>query len=149
MTAADSSPKKQSIGVRFALFLLGAVVNYLLISTPLAYLKHHHPGMPEALKVALSVSVSAAFFFFWNYFVNFRTGSRKRDALARYLIAAGSLLALQYLVLWLLNGADKHPFVHLVININRDVVATQLCLGGFKFLIYHYWAFPAHKEPSR
>lgn len=144
-TTRAAAPRKQSVSLRFALFLVGGVVNYLLISAPLAYLKHHHPAMPEFVKVGLSVTVSTTFFFFWNYFINFRTGSRKRDALVRYLIAAGSLWALQWLILWALNGIDEHPLLW-AFKINRDVVATQFCLGGFKFLIYHYWAFPAHKE---
>ncbi len=141
-----SAPPKQSMGLRFLLFLAGAVLNYLLISTPLDYLKHHHPAMPDFVKVCLSVLVSTTFFFFWNYFVNFRTGSPKRHALARYLVAAGSLLLLSALTLWALNGIDKYPFYYpFGFKLNRDVVATQFCLGGFKFLIYHYWAFPAHK----
>lgn len=149
--------RKQSIGLRLLLFLAGAVLNYLLISTPLKFLKHHHPGWPDMVTTGLSVIVGMTFFFFWNYFVNFRTGSRKRDAFTRYVIAAAALGGLQWLVLWAFTHLDRNPYVYLdphhllglaSININRDVVAAQFCLGGFKFLIYHYWAFPAHPEPA-
>ena len=149
MPASADQPRKQSIAIRFLLFLAGAVLNYLLISTPLKYLKHHHSDWPDMLNTGLSVTVGTTFFFFWNYFVNFRTGSRKRDALTRYLIAAAALGGLQWLTLWAFTHIDRHPLVYLELlhfNINRDVAAAQFLLGGFKFLIYHYWAFPAHKE---
>lgn len=143
----DATREKQSVWMRVLWFGVGAGVSYLLISTPLAYLTKHHPEWPDIMKSGLSVGVGSTFFFFWNYFVNFRTGSSKRDALARYVAAVALLWALQSLALWLFKSIDKQPFVHLLgLNINRDVVATQFSLGGFKFLIYHFWAFPAHKE---
>jgi hypothetical protein len=155
-TPSPAAPrKKQSVAARLLLFFAGAGVNYLLISTPLEYLRNHYPSLPDMVNAGLSLGVSATFFFFWNYFVNFRTGSRKRDALARYVVAAAGLWALSSLTLGLFNHIDLHPHIYLDLrhfigvrpfNINRDVVATQFFLGGFKFLIYHYWAFPAHKE---
>ena len=157
MPGSAEQSSKQSIGVRFLLFLAGAVLNYLLISTPLKYLKHNHPGLPDMVTTGLSVIVGMSFFFLWNYFVNFRTGSRKRDALVRYIIAAATLGGLQWLVLWTFTHLDKNPYVYLgalhfiglsALHINRDVVAAQLCLGGFKFLVYHYWAFPTHDEAA-
>ena len=155
-TTGGAEPRrKQSVWMRLLWFAAGGVVNYLLISTPLKYLKLHHPSWPDMVNTGLSASVGTAFFFFWNYFVNFRTGSRKRDALTRYIIAVSALGALQWLSLWAFTHIDTHPYIHLdllhfigvpLLNINRDVVAMQFCLGGFKFLIYHFWAFPAHKE---
>lgn len=158
MAAPSDTPRKQPVWQRMFWFGAGAVVNYLIISLPLKYLKLHHPGLPDVFKVGISVTAGTFFFFFWNYFVNFRTGSRKRDALARYLVAAGGLWLLQWLTLSILDGIDKAPLFTVdlgwlvklkAFQINRDVVATQFCLGGFKFLIYHYWAFPAHKERSK
>ena len=152
-TSAPAAPrKKQSIVARLLLFFAGAGVNYLLISTPLKYLTHHHPTWPGMVNAGLSLGVSATFFFFWNYFVNFRTGSRKRDALVRYLIAAVALWALSSLALGALTRIDLHPYIELGIRqwkLNRDVIATQFCLGGFKFLLYHLWAFPPAKQGSR
>jgi len=136
-------PKKQSTAVRFAWFLAGAGVNYLLISTPFKYLRTH-TALPIIAISACSLAVSACFFFFWNYFVNFRTDSRKRDALIRYIIAVIGMWILSTLTL----TALKHFNAHLHLDIGKypldlDIIATQFCLGGFKFLIYHYWAFPA------
>ena len=138
--------KKQSIGTRFLWFLAGAGVNYLLISTPFKYLRLH-TTLPIIAISALSLAVSTIFFFFWNYFVNFRTDSRKRDALFRYLIAVACLWALSTLTLTALKKMD----FHLSFSIGRfpldlDIIATQFCLGGFKFMIYHKWAFPAEKQ---
>ena len=145
--AAPSVPHKQPVWQRLVFFVIGGVVSYLLISTPLGYLTRHYPGMPDIAKSGLSVAVSSIPFFFWNYFINFRTGSGKRVAFARFAVATCMLWALQSLTLWLLRTHDPSPYVQIFKwHINRDVVGTQLCLGGFKFLIYHYWAFPAHKE---
>jgi len=117
LTAQEPSSPRQHIAMRFFLFMVGAGVNYLLISIPFKYLKTHHPDLPDFIKSGASIAVSSVFFFFWNYFVNFRTS---------YL--------------------DPKPyFLLLRHSLNRDIIATQFCLGGFKFLIYHFWAFPAGK----
>ena len=101
MPPATSSapPKKQSTAVRFAWFLAGAGVNYLLIATPFKYLRTH-TALPIIAISACSLAVSACFFFFWNYFVNFRTDSRKRDALRRYIIAVIGMWILSTLTLF-------------------------------------------------
>ncbi len=139
-------PKRQTLGRRLLWFCAGAGVNYLLIATPFKYLRAH-TEMPVWAISACSVGVSAAFFFFWNYFVNFRTDSRKRDAFARYLTAV--------LVLWLVSSSlltlFKHFNAQLVFNLGRvpldlDVVTVQACMGWLKFIIYHKWAFPVAKE---
>jgi hypothetical protein len=143
----NTDSKKQPVAVRFAWFLAGAGVNYRLISTPFKYLRTHHPDLPIIAISACSLAVSACFFFFWNYFVNFRTDSRKRDALVRYIVAVAGMWVLSTLTL----TALKHFNAHLHFNIGRfpldlDIIATQFFLGGFKFLIYHYWAFPAETK---
>ena len=142
-------PKKQSVTSRFLWFIAGAGVNYLLISTPFKYLRTH-TDLPIIAISACSLAISTIFFFFWNYFVNFRTDSRKRDAFARYLIAVGIMWALSTLTLTALKKIDLH--YHLSIGkfpLDLDIIATQFCLGGFKFLLYHMWAFPPAKQGSR
>ncbi len=142
---SESTHRRRVLRRRILLFLVGAVVNYLLISTPFKYLRAH-TAMPIWQISACSMAVSTSVFFLWNYFVNFRTDSRKRDALARYLAVVVVMYAISTGILTLF----KHFDLHFTLSIGRfpidlDVVATQLCMGWMKFLLYHYWAFPQPK----
>ena len=139
----------QTLRARVFWFLVGAVLNYLLIATPFKYLKAHTHLSVGAIS-ACSVGLSTVFFFGWNYFINFRGASRRRDALARYLVAVVVMWALSSTALSTLKHFDFHLALSLgSIPLDRDIVATQLLIGGFKFLVYHRWVFPASKqEPS-
>ena len=148
---SDSEPPKhrQMVRTRFLWFLAGASVNYLLIATPFKYLKTH-TGLPIWAIAACSLAVSTTFFFAWNYFINFRTDSRKRDALRRYLTAV--------VLMWLLSSTTltvlKHFDAHMAFSLARfpldlDIVATQFFLSGLKFFLYHKWVFPLPKTPGQ
>lgn len=146
-----TAPAKSSRLLRWRMFwfVAGSVVNYLLIATPFKYLRTH-TTLPVWLISACSIGVGTVFFFLWNYFVNFRTDARKRDALARYLAAVAMLYVMSTTLLTLF----KHFNAHLALNLGRfpidlDVVATQLCLSWLKFIVYHKWAFPVSgKRPT-
>jgi len=140
--ATGEARRKQQLRSRVFWFLAGASVNYLLIATPFKWLRTH-TAMPIWAISACSLGVSTSFFFAWNYFINFRTDARKRDALARYLAAV--------LCMWLLSSATltglKHFDAHLSLSIGRfpldlDIIATQFFLSGLKFFLYHKWVFP-------
>ena len=99
---------------------------------------------------ACSLGVSTSFFFLWNYFINFRTDSRKRDALRRYVTAVVCMWALSSATLTTL----KYFNFHMALSLGRfpldlDIVATQFFLSGLKFFLYHKWVFPLPKEPAR
>lgn len=133
---------------RFIWFLVGGVVNYLLIAKPFKYLQAHTTLSLDAISYC-SMGVSAVCFFFWNYFVNFRTDSRKRDSLARYIVAVIVVWAISSNLLKFFKGFDSHMRFNLGnFPIDLDVVATQACLGWLKFIVYHKWAFPAPKAES-
>jgi putative flippase GtrA len=140
----------QALRSRFIWFLAGAGLNYLLISTPFKWLQTH-TGLPIWALSACSMGVSVSFFFAWNYFVNFRTDSRKRDALPRYIAAVSCMFFLSTALLTTL----KHFNAHLAFSIGRfpldlDIVATQFFLSGLKFFLYHKWVFPVAKtRPSQ
>ena len=144
--SSDAAQRQQALRSRFFWFLAGAAVNYLFIATPFKYLRTH-TGLSVSVVSACSVGLSSTFFFGWNYFVNFRTDSRRRDALARYVVAV--------VVLWMLSSATlsllKHFDFHFAFSLTRrfqidlDIVATQFFIAGFKFLIYHRWVFPLSK----
>ena len=142
-TVREFGKPRQSLKQRFLWFLVGGVVAYLLIALPFKHLRQANPDWHLALVSACSVGINTCFFFFWNYFVNFRTDSRKRDAFARYVTAVIVLALIQTTLLTIFKHFDvlrieKSP-------IDLDVVTTQACMGWMKFLVYHKWAFPASK----
>ena len=100
-TEPPSKPRRSPLQTRIFWFLAGAGLNYLLISTPFKYLRAHSE-FPPFLVSALSVGVASVFFFVWNLLVNFRTDSRKRDALARYCGAV--------CLMWLLSSSAAISF---------------------------------------
>jgi putative flippase GtrA len=133
---------RQQIRMRLFWFIAGSAVNYLLISTPFKWLRLH-TDLPLWAVSACSIGVSTTFFFGWNYFVNFRTDSRKRDALPRYLAAVALMFSLSSATLTLL----KHFDMRMAFSLGRfpldlDIVATQFFLAGLKFSLYHKWVFP-------
>jgi hypothetical protein len=145
------STRPQQLRSRLLWFAAGAGLNYVLIATPFGWLRAH-TVWPIWVISASSVAVGTAFFFAWNYFVNFRTEASGRTVVGRYVSAV--------LLLWLLSSAMltalKHVDAHLAFNIggtalDLDVVATQCFLSGLKFLLYHKWVFPLAKAawPSR
>lgn len=142
------SKNQQMLRSRILWFLAGASLNYLLIATPFKWLRAH-TQLPIWAISACSLGISTAFFFTWNYFVNFRTDARKRDAFARYLGAV--------IVMWTLSTATltllKHFNAHLAFSLGRfpldlDIIATQFFLSGLKFFLYHKWAFPLPKDSA-
>lgn len=127
-------------------FLAGSGVNYLLISTPFSYLRAH-TELPIWTISACSMGVSTSFFFCWNYFINFRTDSRKRDALARYLVAVALMWLLSSTTLTFLKHFDARMAFSLgKFPLDLDIVATQFFLAGLKFFLYHRWVFPLGKD---
>jgi hypothetical protein len=144
--SSGKAKRQQTLRVRVFWFMAGAVVNYLFISTPFNYLKIH-TGMSLAAISACSVGLSTSFFFVWNYFINFRGNSRKRDALLRYVIAMIVMWAVSSTMLTVLKHCDFHLALSLgSFPIDLDIVATQFFIGGFKFLVYHRWVFPLTKQ---
>jgi putative flippase GtrA len=148
ISETESPQSRQALRMRFFWFVAGAGVNYLLISIPFKWLRTH-TDFPVWAVSACSLAVGTSFFFVWNYFVNFRTDARKRDALPRYIGAVACMWALSSGTLTLL----KSIHFQLAFSIGRfpldlDIIATQFFLSGLKFFLYHKWVFPLPKEPS-
>jgi len=139
-------PRRKQTRMRLFWFLAGSGVNYLLIATPFKWLKAH-TGLPIWAMAAMSIGVSTVFFFLWNYFVNFRTDSPKRDALARYVCAVVLMFSLSSATLTVLKHFDAHmAFAIGKFPLDLDIVATQFFLAGLKFFLYHKWVFPVSDE---
>ena len=148
LTNCDPPKRRQKVRARFIWFVAGAGVNYLLIRLPFKWLQTH-TDLPLVAISACSIGVSASFFFLWNYFINFRTDARKRDALPRYILAVGCMWMLSSTTLTLLKAHDfHHAFALGHIPLDLDIVATQFFLSGLKFFLYHKWVFPLPKEPA-
>ena len=141
--------QKQQLRSRIFWFLAGAAVNYTLIVVPFKWLQKN-TDLPIFAISAASVGVGVSFFFAWNYFVNFRTDSRKRDALARYVTAVALMWVLSATTLTILKHFNAHMAFSLLgrLPIDLDIVATQFFLAGIKFLLYHKWVFPLPKDES-
>ena len=108
----------------------------------------HHPADFCHLRVA-AVAVSTTFFFIWNYFINFRTDLRKRDALPRYVAAVAAMWLLQSGILSAFKYFNVHSNVYLGhVPIDLAIVATQFLPSGLKFYLYHKWVFPLPKETA-
>lgn len=147
--APTRTKSQQMLRSRIFWFIAGASLNYVLIATPFKWLRTNTTLAIWAIS-ACSLGISTTFFFAWNYFVNFRTDSRKRDALARYLTAVALMWALSTATLTLLKQFNAHlSFALGRFPLDLDIVATQFFLSGFKFLLYHKWAFPLPKEADR
>ena len=149
LTDCEPPKRRQKARARFFWFLAGASLNYLLIATPFKWLTAN-TELSIIQKAACSMAVSATFFFLWNYFINFRTDARKRDALRRYLTAV--------LCMWALSSATlaalKYFNFHMAFSVGKfpldlDIVATQFFLAGLKFFLYHKWVFPLPEETPR
>lgn len=144
-TPDGAAAKSRALKLRVFWFLAGASVNYLLIATPFKWLKAH-TDMPNLAISACSIGVSTVFFFAWNYFINFRTDVRKRDALVRYIGAVALMWALSSTTLTILKSFDAGRAFSLgAFPIDLDIVATQFFLAGLKFFLYHKWVFPLPK----
>jgi len=146
--APATAPARQAVRMRFFWFLAGSGVNYLLILIPFKWLKAH-TDLPVWAISGCSLAVSTTFFFLWNYFINFRTDTRKRDALPRYILAVGVMWVLSSTTLTLLKSHDFHHALSLGhFPLDLDIIATQFFLSGLKFFLYHKWVFPLPKEPN-
>jgi putative flippase GtrA len=147
LTDIEPPKRRQKVRMRFVWFLAGAGVNYLLIATPFKWLKGN-TELPIWAIAACSIGVSTSFFFCWNYFINFRTDSRKRDALRRYLTAVVCMWAMSSITLTVLKSFNAQMAFSLGnIPLDLDIVATQFFLSWLKFILYHKWVFPLPKEP--
>jgi hypothetical protein len=144
--AIEPPQRRQALRMRFFWFVAGAGVNYLLISIPFKWLRHH-TDFPVWAVAGCSMAVSTSFFFVWNYFINFRTHIRKRDALPRYITAVGCMWVLSSATLTALKSIDFKLAFHLgSFPLDLDIIATQFFLSGLKFFLYHKWVFPLPKE---
>jgi putative flippase GtrA len=135
--------RRQALRSRVFWFLAGAALNYLLIATPFKWLRAN-TELPIWAISACSIGLSTSFFFVWNYFINFRTDSRKRDALRRYVTAVACMWLLSSATLTLLKHFDSQMVGKSFLDL--DIVATQFFLAGLKFALYHFWVFPLPKS---
>ncbi|MEO8351596.1 MAG: hypothetical protein ABI680_07690 [Chthoniobacteraceae bacterium] len=146
---STKTTRDRRVLTRFGWFLAGAAINYVLISTPFEWLRAN-TDLPVLAIAACSLAVSTTVFFFWNYFVNFRTAARKREAFPRYLGAVVLMWALSTCTLTFLKHTDfSYALTVAGHALDLDIVATQFFLSGLKFFLYHKWVFPLGNDDPR
>lgn len=142
----DAHKAKQSVVERMIWFVVGgagsAGMNTLLTQT-FDHTLHWRTGP----SLAVSFGIMTVFFFFWNYFINFRTSAVWKDCLWRYLLAVAICYGLNVLISFSAIkkfGAEKSFSRFLIIT------AVLSVTGGVKFLLYHFWVFPhgGNKSPQ-
>ncbi len=89
--------------------------------------------------LAVSFGIMTTFFFFWNYFINFRTSVVWKDCLWRYL---GSVAVCYGLNLLISFSAIKKLGVEGSLARLAIITVVLSITGGVKFLLYHFWVFP-------
>jgi hypothetical protein len=79
--------------------------------------------------------------FVWNYFVGFRTTSHWTVAARRQAVCIGSSNLLNYAFEVILQGIFPQWQ-------SAVIAAVQIFIAGFKFVLYHYWVYPAPEISS-
>lgn len=143
-TPAPQQPK-QPLVARLGFFVLGGVGS-TTINSSILDLTRHYLGWPYSLGYAVSVASTAAIFFLWSYFINFRTSLVWKNCLGRYIACVLLALLINYLIG--VCGLKQFGSTRLARFIVIGIV--QSFTGGIKFLLYHFWVFPyAEAQPAR
>ena len=129
----------QSLVSRLFWFGVGGVISVALNLGPFHWL-HEHAGLPDALALAISLTCVTVIFSVWNYLVNFRTARRWRECQVRYLSAIAFCYLLTYTIA--LTGIKQWGATTLWLKY-AIVAGTQVGVSGVKFLLYHFWVYPA------
>ena len=138
----DSSatpPPRQSLVSRLFWFGVGGAFSVALNLGPFHWL-HEHGGLPDAAALAISLTCVTAIFSAWNYLVNFRTSRGWRECQVRYLSAVVLCYLLTYTIA--LTGIKQWGGTSLWLKY-AIVAGTQIGVSGIKFLLYHFWVYPA------
>jgi len=135
---------KQPLVARLGFFVLGGVGSTSLNKSILAATQHFW-GWPVAAGFAFSAASTAAVFFLWSYFINFRTSKVWKNCLGRYITCFLLALLMTYLIG--LCGLKKFGSTGLVGFL--VIITVQSFTGGIKFLLYHFWVFPYADGPVR
>lgn len=99
---------------------------------------------PKWGALAVSIVITAVVFFLWSYYVNFRTSQVWRNCIGRYLTCVAACQAINYAVAFTCIGIWGSEWKKVwLIN-----VAVMSVTGGVKFLLYHFWVFPAGRDAA-
>lgn len=142
--ATPPSKPKQPLPARIGFFLLGGIASASLNSTILEFARDHLKW-PNSGGYALSAASTAAVFFLWSYFVNFRTSRVWKNCLGRYLAVVLLALLINYIIA--LCGLKTYGSTKLLRAIIIFIV--QSFTGSIKFLLYHFWVFPHADDPVK
>ena len=137
-----NSLKSWSFWRRVILFGLGGAIFYVCNTSIFLFL-WRDLGWSKEIAYALSLTLMTGFTFAWSYFVNFRTTVSWRSCAKRYFLILLSCYAANYVMVQI--GLYLMPTRPKLV-----ILATQVLIAGYKFLIYHFWVFPqVSSEPMR
>jgi hypothetical protein len=116
-------------------FVLGGVLS-IFLNTDLFRLLNGRLHWNRYLAYGVSLATVNVLLFAWNYFVGFRTTARLAVAARRQAVCMGSSNLLNYALVMMFQGVFP--------GWPTAVIATvQILIAGFKFVLYHYWVYPA------
>jgi putative flippase GtrA len=140
MNSPSGQPRKipKVLLRRIFWFLCGGVVGFGLNAGPFALLHRH---LPDNAAYAASLAVATVVFFFWNYFVNFRTPAAWHACAWRYLAAVGVMYLLNFLL------TTRVGFAMFPKQKYGVIAVVPALLSSVKFVLYNFWAFP-HKPKA-
>ena len=142
---AHIEKKQQPVIERIIWFVVGGVGSAGM-NTLMTQFFDHTLGWRTGPSLSVSFAIMTSFFFFWNYFINFRISAVWRDCLWRYLLSVAVCYGLNVLISFSAIkkfGAEK--------SLQRFfIIAAVLSItGGVKFLLYHFWVFPHTPKSSQ
>lgn len=123
------------LAIRIFWFGFGGALSVFLNAGPF-HLLRTRAGLSGHWAYAISLCFATGLFLFWNYYINFRTSASFRSCAARYLVAVGLCTTINYLTV--ISGLKLRPGWWLAI-----IGTVQVGMGGVKFLLYHFWVYPA------
>jgi len=136
-SAATRPP--QSLPSRLFWFGVGGGISVCLNLGPFHWL-HEHAGLPDAAALGISLACVTVIFSIWNYLLNFRTAAGWGECQVRYLSAIAFCYLLTYSIA--LTGIKHWGTTGLWVKY-AIVAGTQVGVSGVKFLLYHFWVYPA------
>ncbi len=121
-------------------FLVGGCVSFVLNAGSYK-LFYFHLGWHHSVAYLCSLGLTMLFFFFWNYFLNFRTDTCWRGAAWKYVVSQVVMFSLNYAIVGLAYrwGVGKWWL---------NILVTPFFLTPLKFTLYHKWVFPKALEPT-
>jgi putative flippase GtrA len=107
----------------------------IAVNAGLFWLFESYFGWNSKIAYALSLTITTALLFLWNYVVGFKTDRHWTDSAWRQIACQVVAFALNYALV---------TFLHDIFPQWKELViaAVTIFISFFKFGLYHYWVYP-------